>query len=170
MPTELLILNIPVAKLTQPPNDMVFFQKHIIVLCDNEPFLDGSFFFFQLFQSVGYCIGLDTFLDHLDKVVDRTLCIVKLVFQRRDDRVLLHLSNGFIDGNIGKFIYCLRGEKRESIFHNGSFDKVLLQRLLITGMLSLALPAGVIEVGCTAFACTALARHKRATMTAKEFL
>lgn len=58
MPTELLILNIPVAKLTQPPNDMVFFQKHIIVLCDNEPFLDGSFFFFQLFQSVGYGTSL----------------------------------------------------------------------------------------------------------------
>lgn len=80
MPTELLILNISVAKLTQPPNNVVFLQNYIIVLCDNEPFLDGSFFFFQLFQSVGYCIGLDTFLDHLDKVVDRTLCFVELVF------------------------------------------------------------------------------------------
>ena len=149
---------------------MVFFQNHIIVLCDNEPFLDGSFFFFQLFQSVGYCIGLDTFLDHLDKVVDGTLCFVKLVFQRRDDRVLLHLSDRLFDGNVRKFVYRFRGEKRESIFYNGSFDKVLFQRLLITGMLSLTLSAGVIEVSCTAFACTAFTRHKRAAVTAKELL
>ena len=170
MPTELLILNVPIAKVTQPPNNVFFLQNHIIVLCDNEPFFDGSFFFFQLFQSVGYCIGLDTFLDHLDKVVDGTLCFVELVFQCRDDRVFFHLSDRLFDGNVGKFVYRLRGEKRESIFHNGSFDKVLLQRLFIAGMFSLALSAGVVEVGCTAFSCTALARHERATMTAKEFL